>query len=116
MYLCEKLFDSVPVSKSLLFAVIFLLFAFSGNAQYANNWINFGQQYYKIPVGKDGIYRLTYTNLQAAGFPVDAIDPRFFQIFHRGVEQAIRVHGQADAHFDPTDNIEFYGQRNDGTL
>ena len=59
----------------------------------------FNQQYYKIPVAKDGIYRLTYTDLQNAGFPVGSIDPRRIQIFHRGVEQRITVQGEGDAVF-----------------
>lgn len=86
------------------------------SAQYGNEWIKFNQQYYKIPVAADGLYRITYAQLQASGFAVDAADPRRLQLFHRGVEQAIYVQGQADAKFDPSDFIEFYGQRNDGTL
>jgi hypothetical protein len=88
-----------------------------GMAQVGNEWINFSQSYYKIPVIKDGIYRLTYSDLQSAGFPVGtAVDPRRIQLYHRGVEQAIFVQGQADAIFNPSDYIEFYGKRNDGTL
>lgn len=85
-----------------------------GWSQAPNAWINFSQTYYKIPVAQSGIYRLTYADLQAAGVPVGSIDPRRFNLFHRGVEQAIVVTGQNDAVFDPADVIEFYGQRNDG--
>ena len=83
---------------------------------YGNEWVNFSQPYYKIPTAQDGIYRLAYEDLQSAGFPVDAVDPQRLQIFHRGVEQAIHVQGEGDASFDPGDFVEFYGQRNDGTL
>jgi Peptidase family C25 len=107
------------VVKKLLFLLI-LAFGFSlkGTAQtaFSNEWIKFEQQYFKIPVAKDGIYRLTFANLQASGFPVGTVDPRLIQIFHRGQEQSIIVQGEADAKFDATDYIEFYGQRNDGTL
>ncbi|HTJ48058.1 MAG TPA: C25 family cysteine peptidase [Cyclobacteriaceae bacterium] len=85
-------------------------------AQVGSEWINFNQFYYKIPVAKNGIYRLTYSNLQNAGFPVDVVDPRRLQLYHRGVEQAIYVDGESDAKFDAADFIEFYGQRNDGTM
>ncbi len=85
-------------------------------AQAPNSWINFSQTYFKIPVAADGIYRLTYTDLQAAGVPLGSIDPRQLNLYHRGVEQAIIVTGQNDAVFDPADVIEFYGRRNDGTL
>jgi hypothetical protein len=78
-------------------------------AQVGSEWINFNQFYYKIPVAKNGIYRLTYSNLQNAGFPVDVVDPRRLQLYHRGVEQAIYVDGESDAKFDAADFIEFYG-------
>lgn len=89
---------------------------FQASAQYANSWIVFGQQYYRIPIANKGVYRLTYADLQNAGVPVNSIDPRQIQIFHRGVEQAIAVAGQADAVFNSTDYIEFFGRGNDGTL
>ena len=85
-------------------------------AQFSNQWINFTQSYYKVPVAKSGIYKISYSDLQAAGVPLGGIDPRRITLFHRGVEQAIFIQGQADATFDPADFIEFYGQRNDGTL
>ncbi len=90
-----------------------------GFSQTGNEWINFGQTYYKIPVAKDGIFKLTRSDLAAAGVPVNQIDPRRLQIFHRGIEQAIIVQHQqspADAVFDPTEFLEFYGKKNDGTL
>ena len=87
------------------------------NAQpIGNEWIDFNQEYYKIPVGKDGIYRISYNDLQGIGFPVSSINPQRLQIFHRGQEMAIYVEGQDDAQFNPQDYIEFYGQKNDGTL
>ncbi|NOT77213.1 MAG: hypothetical protein HOP08_20000 [Cyclobacteriaceae bacterium] len=85
-------------------------------AQFSNEWINFTQSYYKIPVSQDGIYRISYADLQAAGVPIGSIDPRKINLFHRGNEQSIFVQGQSDASFDPADFIEFYGRRNDGTL
>ena len=103
------------------FLVVFSLWisicvSHTARGQFSSNWINFSQTYYKVPVAKTGIYHLNYTDLQNAGIPINSIDPRRINVFHRGVEQAIFVQGQADAHFDPTDYLEFYGQRNDGTL
>ncbi len=96
--------------------IILLGLPFLGFAQYSNDWIRTGQSYYKISVASKGVYRLTYSDLQTAGLPLSAIDPRRIQIFHRGQEQSIFVQGQADAVFDPTDYVEFYGTGNDGTL
>ncbi|MDJ1485963.1 C25 family cysteine peptidase [Cytophagaceae bacterium YF14B1] len=83
---------------------------------YGNEWINYAQQYYKIPITQRGMYRLTYQELQQLGLPLANVDPRRIQIFHRGVEQAITVSGEADAFFNENDYIEFYGKGNDGTL
>lgn len=101
----------------LLGLLVLIRLPVSGQAQrFGNEWINRNQTYYKIPIGEDGIYRVTYNDLQAAGFPVDNVDPRRMQLFFRGQEQAILIEGQQDARFDPSDFILFYGQRNDGTL
>ncbi len=99
--------------RLLIFILALPLVGFS---QYSNDWIRQGQSYYRIPVMKKGIYKLTTSDLQTAGVPVAAIDPRRIQIFHRGQEQAIFVQGQSDAVLDPADYIEFYGVGNDGTL
>ncbi|MEN8249620.1 MAG: hypothetical protein ABFS32_11860, partial [Bacteroidota bacterium] len=98
--------------------LIFLLFPLVSFAQpYANDWIDFNKEYYKITVAEDGIYRITYDDLNAVGFPVDENGlPNRIQIFHRGEEIAIYVEGDSDGKFDPLDYIEFYGQKNDGTL
>lgn len=99
--------------------LIISLFAFAmaagARAQSPQAWIDFSQSYYKVTLAQDGLYRLTYTDLQAAGFPVSTVDPRTIQLFHRGVEQDITVQGQDDAQFNPGDFIEFFGRRNDGT-
>jgi len=42
-----------------------------------------------------------------------SVDPRTLQLFAGGVEQAIRVTGEADGRFDAGDAIEFYGTGTD---
>ena len=83
---------------------------------YGNEWINFNQRYYKVKVASDGIHRIAYADLISAGLPVNSVDPRRMQLFHRGEELAIHIEGEHDARFDNTDYIEFYGQKNDGFL
>ena len=72
------------------------------------------QPRYKITVKRDGIYRLSYADLQAAGIPVQELDPRTFRIHHLGHEVAIYVSGEEDGRFDSDDAIYFYGQGLDG--
>jgi len=103
------------MKRIVSFFAFFLGFWSISAAQVGNEWINFGQAYYKIPIAKDGIYKLSQSDLLGAGLPISSIDPKTIQLFHRGVEQAIYIEGEADAQFDTNDFIEFYGQRNDGT-
>lgn len=65
---------------------------------------------YKIQVEQEGIYKLTYSALQAAGVPVDQVDPRTFRIYTGGSEEAIYVEGEADGRFDGSDYLLFYGR------
>lgn len=66
---------------------------------------------YKILVDADGIYQLTYTDLLAAGVPVDTLDPRTLQLHNQGNQVAIYVDGEADGVFDIDDILLFYGQK-----
>lgn len=94
-----------------------LLGSISAQAQtFGNEWINFSQEYYKIPVTAKGIYRITVNDLTAAGFPVSTVNPKRIQLYHRGKEQAILVNGEADEKLDANDYVEFYGKGNDGTM
>ena len=62
------------------------------------------------------MHRISYAELQNAGFPVNTIDPRNLQLFFKGEEMPIYVYGEEDGVFDNTDHIEFFGMRNDGSL
>lgn len=65
---------------------------------------------WRVLVRADGFYRLTYSELQAAGLAVDDLDPQTFQLYHLGQETAIQVTGEQDSGFDPDDTLIFYGQ------
>ncbi|CAN5269909.1 hypothetical protein BH23BAC1_BH23BAC1_37540 [soil metagenome] len=105
--------------KQKLIMIIMVIMSFVVSVASAqligNEWIDFNQTYFKIPTAEDGIYRLSYNDLLSSGFPVNTVDPRRIQLFHRGKEQAIFIQGQEDAQINPGDFIEFYGQKNDGT-
>ncbi len=62
----------------------------------------------KLLVRATGWYRVGQPALVAAGLD-HRLDPRRLALFVEGVEQAIRVHGEADGRFDSNDFIEFYG-------
>jgi flagellar hook assembly protein FlgD len=107
--------------KSTLFitsiVLIALLFGFNSavfSQTFGNEWINYNQSYFKIPIFQNGIYRISQADLTAAG--ISGVNPKNFQIYHRGVEQAIQVQGEDDNSMDANDFIEFYGTANDGSL
>ncbi|UYZ63664.1 putative type IX secretion system sortase PorU2 [Hymenobacter weizhouensis] len=80
---------------------------------HGNEWIVPGQQYYKIKVARDGLYRLDYNYLTQAG--ISGVSPQQLQLWRRGRQVAIHVAGNQTA-LDASTVIEFYGQRNDGEL
>ncbi|QJD79230.1 hypothetical protein HH216_13010 [Spirosoma rhododendri] len=88
--------------------------SWSQSVRTGNEWISYQQTYLKIPVVQPGLYRITPAELQKAGWPVSSLNPAAIQLFHRGIEQAIYVAGEADGRFDTADYIDFYGQGNDG--
>lgn len=91
-----------------------LLLPLSGFSQYGADWINYNQDYYKIPIVREGAYQFDYNTLLEAGLPLATIDSRTFRIYHRGNEVAIRVTGQADGRLNQGDVIQFLGKGNDG--
>lgn len=56
---------------------------------YGNEWIRYDQSYYKISVGADGIYRLSYQSLSDAGVPVSSIAAEHFQLFYLGDRKSV---------------------------
>ena len=101
--------------KRVVSSILFACCVMSAAAQVGNEWIHYDRPYLKIPVGRDGVYRISHSALQLAGLST-ARDPKLLQLFHRGKEQAIHVQGEGDGVFHISDYIEFYGRKNDGAL
>ncbi len=76
-----------------------------------DEWINFQQSYYKIPIVQNGVYRITGQELVTRGLPA-AIPGSQFRLYRMGKEVPILV--SANTAFTATDYIEFVGARNDG--
>lgn len=68
---------------------------------------------YKIIVDKDGIIQLSYSDLQAAGLPVNSLNPKTFQLYWMGQQVPIQVDGESDNIFNSNDRILFYGRNLD---
>ena len=105
------------IVKKIFIVIILSLLSTIGFGQAFNNeWIDYDQEYFKILVHQDGIYRIPYSQLIASGIPVDQIDPRWIQLFYEGEEQYIYIEGGNSGIFNPNGYIEFYGKRNRGMI
>ena len=101
--------------RRALLSVLFLTGAARALAQpYGNEWIHYGQQYWRFEIAAEGIYRIDSAALANAGFPVATVDPREIQLFNREQQVPIYVEGEADGVFNTGDFIEFRGRKNDG--
>lgn len=103
--------------------------AIRGGNDYAAHSVLASGSWYKISVSKDGIYKIDKSFLDALGINTSSIDPRNIRIYGNGggmlpeanatpryddlQEDAIRVVGEEDGHFDSGDYILFYGQSPD---
>jgi len=83
---------------------------------YGNEWINYEQTYYKIPVAEDGIYRLSYATLREAGLPVEQSNARRYQLFHLGQEVPLYTPANPNTPLQTGDYLEFYGEQNRAEL
>jgi flagellar hook assembly protein FlgD len=81
---------------------------------YGNEWINYAQSYFKIPVSEDGIYRLDNATLQSSGIPLSILTANKFRIYLRGRE--IPIYTTTQGLMGASDYVEFWGQKNRSEL
>lgn len=66
---------------------------------------------YRIAITEDGLYRLDYAALRAAGLPVDTLDPATLRLESQGREVALYLQHDGDARFEPGESLLFFGER-----
>jgi hypothetical protein len=64
---------------------------------------------YKVTVDRPGLYRVTYSDLAAAGLPVGSIDPASFELSTGNTPVSIRLQADGDTSFEPGESLLFYG-------
>jgi len=102
------------MKRIIFYTFLIALFALPAklSAQlYGNEWIDYNATYYKFKVGKEGIYRINKTTLDAAGVPTTTLGTQF-KVFCEGVEVPLLV--STNATFTNNDYIEFFGQQASG--
>ena len=70
----------------------------------------------KIIVDRKGIYQITGQDLINSGIDIQDINPQTFRLTNKGNDIALFISGDADLSFEPTDFIEFLGERNEKTF
>jgi hypothetical protein len=107
-----------PMKIRLCYIFLFLLvFCFQAKAQtYGNEWINYGQKYYRFSIVQTGVYRIDYAQLSSAGIPTAAFSSSNLQIFGREKEIPLYLVDGNDNSLDSGDYILFYAEKNDGWL
>lgn len=106
----------------LVFALLGLLSTVSAqivnglDTLYGNEWISPGNDYLRLEVQDDGFYSINYADIQAQGWPVDAINSGDYQLFHQG--ELIPFHSTQDQGLPlgSGDALIFYGKKNRGEL
>ena len=74
-------------------------------------WFNPAQQYYKTKVATDGIFRITYGDIQQMGLIPESIDPRKIAIYYKGLSLSLHSVGGEDGQFNQGDVVEYYGNK-----
>lgn len=93
--------------------MLFLNSAFT-QTDFGNEWIkDYQKKYYKIKVGKDGLYRISYEDLKKIG--LENVNADHFQIWNNGLEVPLYV-TQSKTTLQVDGYLEFYGKMNDGKI
>ncbi|MEA3338214.1 MAG: C25 family cysteine peptidase [Chloroflexota bacterium] len=68
----------------------------------------------RVRTGQRGLHRLTYSDLQSAGVPLDSVDPATFAMSYLSQPVDIQVADGNDDSFDPGDLVIFYAEPYEG--
>lgn len=106
--------------KTILSLWVMLTFTGLAHAQmlvgtdtlYGNEWINYDQSYFKIPVAKDGLYRIDAQVLQSAGISISGFSANQLRLYHMGKE--VPIHVSTGGMLSDNDFLLFWGKQNKG--
>ena len=85
-----------------------------GDTLVGNEWIRYGQTYYRFSIQEDGIYRISSADLQEAGIDLGQVSGSEVRIYSMGRQVPIYV--TTTSVFADADYIEFFGYRNRGEM
>ncbi|MFT3747953.1 MAG: C25 family cysteine peptidase [Agriterribacter sp.] len=94
-----------------LLLIICILTCYIARAQYNNEWIDYNKTYYKFPVGKNALTRISQPVLQSIGLANTPAEQ--FQLWRNGMQVPVYT-SVASGILGSSDYIEFWGEMNDG--
>jgi Peptidase family C25 len=113
------------MKRWIFFLTVLFCSGFANAQPYGNEWIPFttgngfsNQQYIRLGVWQEGLFRVSHQELQVSGIPVASWTiPDGLRLYNSGREQFIHlVDSSGNGVFDQGDYIEFIGRPNDGSL
>jgi hypothetical protein len=95
-----------------IFTLLLLVAGFAASSQqYNNEWITYGQTYYKIRIAKDGVYRIPWSLLNGVGLGNAQV--QFLELWRNG--QKVPFYASVTSGVLPSNGyLEFWGKKNDG--
>ena len=96
----------------LIFIFLFLCKGLLGQ-DFGQKWINPDQQYVKIQITENGLYKISYNLLKAHNLSQDFFQTKNLQLWHRGKQQNLFIHSSSEVLLEG-DFLMFYGIRNNG--
>src|SRR5690606_14263903 len=112
MYIRMLRSNRLLISLMMAFALMFSSIKSFNSQVLGNEWINYNQFYFKLKVGRPGIYRSLFSVLQSCG--MGSIPGNQFAIYREGSEVLIYV--SAEGTLSDNDYIEFYGSAASGKM
>lgn len=95
-----------------MFTLFAAMSALTADAQqFTNDWVNFSQDYYRLSIPSTGVYRVTRSQLEAAGVPIGRFNQQNIQLFQNS--KALPCH-IASSRQGLVDYIEFFAEGNNG--
>jgi Peptidase family C25 len=101
--------------KFLLILFLNICFCSALKAQtnvHSNSWIDYDNEYIKIDIAEDGIYRISFEELKNAGLK----SFKNIGIFHHGKPVAIETINETNGELRENGYIQFYAEKNKGEL
>lgn len=100
--------------KNIILTILFISFFSGAQAQQPNSWIRNDAKYYKLPIVREGLFRISFDALLSSGIDSSEIRGNNFRLYKYGKPVALYVTNTQT--WQSTDFLEFYGSKNDGTF